>query len=197
MILVFDTETTGLPGKPTAPLESQPYIMQLAISLFNFERRPVFEISTLVRLPAGIEPGYHAFQAHGISAEDCATFGIAPKTALALMQFALDRATTTVAHNLQFDEKLLGFMAAREGQPIKLINPFCTMKACTDVVKMPPTPKMVASGRNNFKPPQLGECWRYFFGEELEGAHDALVDTRGAARVFFELADRGLIAKQS
>ena len=31
-----------------------------------------------------------------------------------------------------------------------------------------------------------------FFGEEISGAHDALVDTRACARVYYHLLDNGL-----
>jgi hypothetical protein len=35
----------------------------------------------------------------------------------------------------------------------------------------------------------LAECVKHFFGEDLAGAHDALVDVRACARVFFRLRD--------
>lgn len=197
MILVFDTETTGLPRKPGSPLSQQPYVMQLAASLYDLDRRPVFEFSTLIKLPEGVLPDPRAEEKHGISAHACLSYGVEPRTALALLNFALERATTTIAHNLQFDEKLIGFLAERVGTPCKLVNPFCTMQACTDVVRCPPTPAMVKAGRTGWKAPRLEECWQFLFQEELSGAHDALVDTRGAARVFFELQDRGLLPGKS
>ena len=51
MICFFDCETSGLPNKRSPRLELQPHIMQLAISLYDNERRPVYEVSTLVALP--------------------------------------------------------------------------------------------------------------------------------------------------
>jgi DNA polymerase-3 subunit epsilon len=37
------------------------------------------------------------------------------------------------------------------------------------------------------KPPKLEECIQHFFSEELPGAHDALIDARACARVYFHL----------
>ena len=55
-------------------------------------------------------------------------------------------------------------------------------------MKMPPTEKMLRSRyRDQFKAPKLAEACRYFFGEDLVGAHDALVDVRACARLYFHL----------
>lgn len=193
---VFDTETTGLPSK-SPKLEMQPHLMQLAISLYDEERRPCFELSTLVRLPKGVEPHPKAFEVHGISAEMCNDLGMPLQSALRLFQFASQRCQITVAHNIEFDTKIMQWSAERADMELQLVNPFCTCIAATEVLQLPPTEAMLRWGHGGkFKKANLGECWKFFFDEELSGAHDALVDTRGAARVFFELEDRGLLAKQ-
>lgn len=66
------------------------------------------------------------------------------------------------------------------------------MKRSVDVVCIPPTQKMVSAGRTNYKDPSLSECIRYFFDEELEGAHDALVDVQGSIRVYLKLVELGM-----
>lgn len=194
MILFFDTETTGLPNK--GQLSGQPYIVQLALSLYDDNRRPVFETSTLIRLPEGMDVPAIPKEVHGIDELMCANYGVAPATALALFNFAMERCHTSVAHNYQFDRKLVQFLADRLGSQVLFTNPFCTMICATPVVNLPPTEKMLRAGYNKPKAPTLAECWRYFFQEELSGAHDALVDTRGCARVYYELADQGLISKE-
>jgi DNA polymerase III subunit epsilon len=55
------------------------------------------------------------------------------------------------------------------------------------LVNLPPTAKMVAAGFNKPKPPKLAEVILFLFGEELQGAHDAMVDVRATARVHFHL----------
>lgn len=49
--------------------------------------------------------------------------------------------------------------------------------------------RMLAAGISKPKAPKLAECVKHFFGEDLAGAHDALVDVRACARVFFRLRD--------
>ena len=194
-VLAFDTETTGFPVN-SAAIEKQPHILQLALSLFDADRRPTFEVSTLIRPPEGTVPylAPQAYNVHKISLEMCYDMGVSVRTAMAMIEHAVDKAVVTTAHNAQFDLKLISFLAQRAGvaMPPKLTSlNVCTKELAHDIVRCPPTPKMVAAGRTGWKAPSLGECYRFFFNEELSGAHDALVDTRGCARVYFEIMDRG------
>lgn len=196
MILIFDTETSGLPHK-TGGLDKQPHLMQLAVSLYDKERRPVFELSTLVALPEGVTCDEKAINTHGITPELSRKYGVSAKQAVALLKFAAARAEVIVAHNLQFDDKLVGFAATRAGNdvsPIFGIPTFCTMEACAPILKIPPTEAMIKWGHGDkFKSPSLSETYKFFFGENLEGAHDALIDTRACARVYFHLLDNKLV----
>lgn len=196
MICVFDTETSGLPNKRSPRIELQPHIMQLAISLYDFNRRPVYEMSTLVALPEDAICSPEALNTHGITPEMTRKYGVKPKTALALLRHACQASVLVVAHNLQFDEKLVEFACQREGQdfsPLVSVPKFCTMEATTPILCLPPTESMIKWGHGGkFKNTKLEEAYRHFFGEELSGAHDALVDTRACARVLFHLIDKEL-----
>lgn len=196
MICVFDTETTGLPNKRSPRLEMQPHIMQLAISLYDESRRPVFELSTLVALPEHVGCSPEALATHGITPELSREYGMPAKKAIGMLRFAMRRAKIVVAHNLQFDEKLVDFACKRneEISPLEGAGKFCTLEATTDLLRLPPTEAMIKWGHGDkFKSPKLEETYRFLFGETFEGAHDALVDTRACARVYFELLDRGLV----
>ena len=195
IILAFDTETTGLPGKPSTPLEKQPHIMQLAATLYDSERRPIQEFSTLIRIPEGIEPNPFAFNVHGITSTACNLFGLEKRTGLALLRHMAERADLCIAHNAQFDMQLLKFESLRcdTFHPILDSKVFCTCDAATPILNLPPTAKMQAVGMTSPKKAKLEECYRTFFNEELSGAHDALVDTRGCARVFFHMLDQKMI----
>ena len=67
---------------------------------------------------------------------------------------------------------------------------YCTMRASQDLSKLAPTAAMAASGRLWNKPPKLGEAYQHFFGEDLSGAHDALVDVVACKRIYLELERR-------
>ena len=63
-------------------------------------------------------------------------------------------------------------------------------EAAKQIVNLPPTRKMLDWGFNGPKPPKLEECMKHFFGEEFPGAHDAMVDTRACARVYWRLQQK-------
>lgn len=197
MICFFDTETSGLPNKKSPRLELQPHIMQLAISLYDSERRPVYEVSTLVALPEDAKCPPEALATHGITPELSRKYGVTPVQAIALLRYACMRAELVVAHNLQFDEKLVDFAVQRAGQdfsPLAIVPKFCTLDATVNILRIPPTESMIKWGHGDkFKSPKLEEAYRFFFNEELSGAHDALVDTRACARVYYHLIDNDLM----
>ena len=102
-----------------------------------------------------------------------------------------------VAHNESFYRRIVRIAMTRAGYArdfIEIIEArawFCTCKASTPILNLPPTEKMRAKGMNIPKQAGLGECIQHFFGEKLDGAHDALVDARACARIYFELVKRG------
>lgn len=98
-------------------------------------------------------------------------------------------ADTVCAHNIKFDRGVIEAAIARHyGRVLPLRKPlFCTMEAATPVVNLPPTERMRAAGFNKPKPPKLEECIRHFFNEDLDGAHDAMIDVAACRRVYFHL----------
>ena len=64
---------------------------------------------------------------------------------------------------------------------------FCTCNSTKGILKLPPTPKMVAAGIKAYKSPNLAEAYKHFTGEELVGAHRALADAEACARVYFAM----------
>ena len=196
MYLFFDTETTGLPAYGRVPLEQQPYVVQFAASLYDEERRPVVEVSCLVANPTKPQSHPKALETHGITPEMCEAYGFSPKAVASIFDRLIGQSRVQVAHNAQFDQKLMNFLYWRLDAPrLQLPNLFCTCDAATPIVNLPPTEKMVAAGRTEPKRASLLETHMFLFGEGFEGAHDALIDTRACARVYFELLDRGLIPR--
>ena len=187
MILFFDTETTGL-YSDRVPLDhpSQPHIVQIAMMLTDDAGKPISTVSMVVNPGCPIPPG--ATAVHGIGDELARKVGISEKTAVGLFRHLTSRAELIVAHNAKFDIGVMLSVCAREGMPHNGDLPvFCTMEAASPIVNLPPTERMIAAGLDKPKPPKLGECISHFFGETLDGAHDALVDVHACARVFFHL----------
>ena len=191
MILIFDTETSGFPNHNLAPdHESQPYIVQLAAELCEDDGRMVAQFCAVI--DNGIEIPEKAAAVHGITTARAAEIGIPANVALELFIHLYGMADLIVAHNAPFDIKIIEIaLARRRNSPIALLAitkpAFCTMKAATPVVNIPPTDRMRAAGFNKPKSPRLEECIEHFFGEKLSGAHDAMVDVGACKRTFFHL----------
>ena len=187
--LIFDTETTGMVQR-RRPIEhpSQPHLIQLGMLLVDIHSwEPRARHSMLVKLPEGqkIDPG--AREAHGISEEDCAAFGVPLMVAGSLFNQCCVQADLIVAHNLEFDQSvMLTALYRLGGKPSRMEGKrlICTKEDSTDVLKLP-------GKYDSYKWPTLAEAYQYFTGQELVGAHDALVDTEACLQVFQGLVERG------
>lgn len=195
-ILGFDTETTGLVNtraEPTHP--SQPHLVQLAAVLMSDDgQRELGVLGAIVR-PDGWEIPASAAAVHGITTDLALQVGLPLPVVLAMFNQIARLATSHVAHNVDFDLRVLQAAFHRVGKLSSMhpLNARCTKDLATPVVNLPPTARMLAAGFNKPKPPTLDECWDFLFQEKLTGAHDALVDARGCVRVFFELTRLGRI----
>jgi DNA polymerase-3 subunit epsilon len=188
--LIFDTETTGMVQFRKPPEDStQPDLIQLGMLLVDtVDWKPRARHSLLVQLPEGarIEPA--AFDAHGISEEECARFGVVPAVACSLFNQVCLQADIIVAHNLAFDASIMKTALHRIGnKPHRMDGrqQVCTKEASTDVLKLP--------GKYGYKWPTLAEAYKHYTGSELEGAHDALVDTEACLDVFRGLVQEGVL----
>ena len=190
LINFYDVETTGLPNfKAPKNDASQPHICQVAAILADSTGKIYNEINLIV-CPNGWEIPEENSRIHGITNDIATATGVTMKIALALLSRFVSLADLSVGHNVQFDNwmvsrDLLG--AGFEESMIAFGKTFCTMKETTEIVNLPPTAKMVAAGFNKPKSPKLEEAYKHFFGEELQGAHDAMVDVRACMRIYYHL----------
>lgn len=188
--LIFDTETTGMVEFRKPPEDaSQPDLIQLGLLLvdttdWKLRARSAF----LVTLADGVRIDPAAKAAHGISEEDCARYGVSPVVACSLFNQACLQADVVVAHNLAFDVSIMKTALHRLGnKPNRLEGRqlVCTKEASTDVLKLP--------GKYGYKWPTLAEAYRHYTGLELDGAHDAMVDTEACLVVFRALVETGVV----
>lgn len=193
MILVFDTETTGLPDfKARSADPIQPHLVQLALVLLDDEGRELAANSVIIR-PNGWTISADTTAIHGITNEQAMDEGIPEEVAVAMFIADQGRAAIRVAHNESFDRRIMRIAMTRammERDFIEAIEgraAYCTCNAAKPIVNLPPTGPMMAKGMTGPKPPKLTECIKHFFDEDLDGAHDALVDARACARIYFHL----------
>ena len=189
MHLFFDTETTGIPRNYRAAvsdLQNWPRLVQIAWLLVDDEAREVASAEYIV-LPAGFTIPVDAARIHGITTEIAAEKGVGIGTILDAVMPDIRRADLLVAHNMAFDEKILGAELLRAGRRnvVESSKRQCTMQGATDYCRLP--------GRYGYKWPTLQELHTKLFNEPFEGAHQALVDVRACARCYFELRRLGVM----
>lgn len=195
--LFFDTETTGVPVKGAKTGDPrQPKLVQLAFILTDEQGKERSSCSVIVK-PEGWKIPDDAAAVHGITTDMAHAYGIPLKAALAVFAHTLLRCDLLVAHNIQFDLKILSYAFDRIGMSgsmvtIDSVRKHCTMGASLEIMKLPPTPAMVRAGRGPYKSPRMSEAYKYFTGDELVGAHDALADVRGCVAVYDCLRKRAI-----
>jgi DNA polymerase III subunit epsilon len=191
MYLFFDTETTGLPRHSKAPiteLSNWPRVVQLAWLLYDEQQSLLGEGNVIIR-PSGFEIPIQAARIHGITQRRGLEQGIPLADALAAFDEALAQAEVLVAHNISFDEKVLGAEYLRIGvqNPLSPKRTLCTKEAGTPVCRLPSAYGL------GYKWPSLDELHEHLFHEAVIDAHDAAVDIAATARCFWVLREQGAI----
>ncbi len=190
MYLFFDTETTGLPRNYQAPLDdfsNWPRIVQIAWSLYDADGNH-WESNCYIIKPVGFVIPEEVAKIHRVSQERALKEGVELRQALLHFLEDVKKSEYLVAHNIDFDEKIVGSELLREKLENLVVssNKICTMKRSTDVCR-------INNNRGGFKWPNLGELYRHLFQKDFAEAHDALVDVKACAECFFELKRRGNI----
>ncbi len=191
MLLVVDTETSGL-LRDDLPADdpSQPHLVQLGAQLFDRQGARRANLTTLIK-PEGwsIEPQAEAV--HGISAQTCQRYGVSVVFALGVLQGLVACSTRVVAHNMNFDRKVIAAAIHRAGgQGLWWSRAggrmVCTMEAATPVLKL--------EGKFGHKFPSLAEamaglCPAFPFDER----HDAEADVMATRELYQTLLQMGAI----
>ena len=189
MYLFFDTETTGLPRNWKAPvtdLNNWPRMIQIAWILCDNKGNRI-EANAYIIKPENFEIPIAASKVHGISTQKAIDEGEDLEKVLNKFNELVEQADFIVAHNISFDEKILGAELLRK----KVKSSFqrkpklCTMHASTDYCKL--------SGPYGYKWPKLSELHIKLFGKDFEDAHDASVDINATEKCFWEMRKIGLI----
>lgn len=191
-MIIFDTETTGLPQKSKHPnmLQKQPHIIEFAgIKLDDMTMEEVDRIEFLCRPPLEIlDPiitkitgitmkPIRGNEDHTRYLNDKPPF----KTFFPKLQEFFLGEEIMVAHNVTFDKDMLWFETERLGKTTNFPWPkdhICTVE------------KTYSFRNHRLKLIQLHE---ELFGEGFEEAHQAMADVEALARCVIELRTRGVL----
>jgi DNA polymerase-3 subunit epsilon len=201
LIIVYDTETTGLPDwKEPSESPQQPHIVELAALLYDADKESLVEsLHTLVK-PDGWTIPEDMTVIHGITNERATAEGRPEADVVADFLALHRRADLRVAHNESFDARILRIGIKRYGagqtqeerdviaDAFKVAPAYCTCNKAKPIIRLPATEAMRRSGKGHwYKPPNLQEAHQHFLGETFEGAHSALADAEACARVYFAM----------
>jgi DNA polymerase III epsilon subunit-like protein len=136
----------------------------LAWILANEDGFPVEEFKTILRPSVFLIPAAAA-AIHGISTEVAMAKGVDLVEVMNHFQRSLLKANKVIAHNLQFDEMILGaeFIRCQLPNQIEALSRACTMQASTDLCQLP--------GPHGYKWPRLDELHQHLFGVGIGDAH--------------------------
>ena len=180
--IVFDTETNGLP--PHARMA------QLAWCLFTEEGDIIDARQDFIKPDGWTIPKEKFFLDNGMTTERNEELGIPVFTALRAFQEALKKADYKIAHNIQFDKQIVHkemLLARVEPALFKYKKECCTMLSSVQYVGA------INKWGKPGKWPNLQELHKKCFGENFDGAHDALADVKATVVCFLRLKELGII----
>lgn len=181
MILVFDTETTGLPLHPSAPLEKQPRIIEFGGALLSPVTGAVeLTVNIMINPGEALEPVITKIT--GITDEDLKD-ALPFQAVLPQIREVFAQATGVIAHNLPFDKSLMRFELARVGVQL----PDSVMEG----VEIFPWPEKELCTVGAFQEvwgrrPKLVELYEWSLRKPLAQTHRALDDVMALVEVIQE-----------
>lgn len=176
--LVFDTETTSI-------IPTKARIVQIAGIVFDENYKQVDSLNVLVKQDQPIPP--NTIEIHGKNDKMCEEMGIPLIEALAQFNELVKNSDIVVAHNKSYDFQVIQCEFERANAHLNLSQKktFDTMSIYKNIVKCPPTEKMINANMKGYKAPQLTEAYNFVFGKEFDNAHDALSDVLACADLYF------------
>lgn len=169
---IIDTETTGLFdfARP-ADAPGQPRLASVALLACDHDLNLIAATSVLIR-PDGWEMPASAERINGLSTELLTKHGAPVSEVLWRYAEEINWGSTIVAHNVDYDTKIMRGEMRRAGMPdlYEKTRTLCTMKSLVDVCQLPKP-----SGRG-YKWPRLSEAVSHCLGRDHANAHGALPD---------------------
>lgn len=175
-LILFDTETTGLPKTREPALKGAgnwPHIVSLAWIVM--ENDTILKEEYRLIKPEGWTIPSESTKIHGITQEYAERNGTELRHAV--LDFLTESGDLYVCHNVEFDKNVIAnAMLWDLNLPFRGLHPiFCTMQTTHTLCKIPFT-----HGGGGYKFPKLKELYTYVFHRDppAEQLHNSLGDTR-------------------
>jgi len=209
--LIFDVETTGLIPKSSSNqlnvpnLNIYPYILQLSFVLYDMTAQTVItKYDSYISVDHKVVISDMITSLTGITHEQCQRVGRPIIEVLYEFYKAYIACDGIVAHNLEFDEKMILIEIERNREILiktlppclTIFNPmyekfrgidrYCTMKSGTNLCNI-----LIESsyGKSPSKKwPKLIELYKFLFnGEDVDGMHNSMIDVFACMRCYLKM----------
>ena len=175
-VVVFDTETTGLPVHRNIPAKNHPnnWPHIVSISWMVLDNDVLTKRKSYIVKPMNWTIPEESIKIHGITQERATAQGT--DLEYVINEFISEHYDMLIAHNLEFDENVLvnaiywdlgrrEFIAFPEHKR-------CTMAITRDICKLP------SKNPKYFKSPKLSELYEYTFGTTpiIQNLHNSMYD---------------------
>jgi DNA polymerase-3 subunit epsilon len=206
-VLVFDTETTGLPkSKLISPdtLHLWPYVVQLSFVIYDTNLNDIVEAKDyIINLKEGVLIPQESTNIHGITNEISSSKGLAIEEVLNVFFYYLRNVDLLIGHNVSFDINMLKIELLRIIYLNKHIssvvqtetkhnlhfltnftNICCTLQDSIDLCNIKATDKY---GKQYAKWPKLSELHQKLFDTTPNNLHNSFNDILATLRCFVKM----------
>jgi DNA polymerase-3 subunit epsilon len=193
-IMVFDTETTGLPPKNRQCMDPAqwPHIVQLSYLIYDTDADKIQDFKdVIISLGTHIPLPDEAIAIHGITRTMSLQQGVDIRIALFDFKTALMQCGKCVAHNLEFDTNMLQMEARRNQMSLHFPSSYCTMRVGTNLCKLP------SQYGTGYKWPKLLELHEHLFQRTPKNAHNSKIDTIVTLRCYHMLSHNEDLCRNS
>jgi len=206
LVLIFDTETTGLPKSKMInqqTLGKWPHIVQFSYIIFDTELNEIVSSKDyIIKQKNGLVIPEVSIKIHGISNEMSQEKGQDIEIILKEFFYYLRQVDLTVAHNISFDRDMIMVELLRiiYGRTYpkehidayksdlhflqNLTNIYCTLQEGVELCNIKTTDKF---GKEYIKWPKLSELHQKLFGVIPNNLHNSFIDILVTLRCFMKL----------
>jgi len=207
-IIVFDTETSGLPKSRTITpntVHLWPFIVQFSYIIFDTDTNAILKsYDEIVKVKPYNVISKDSIEFHGITQEISASKGINIDNVLAEFIGDIEYADMIVAHNVEFDLNMIRVellrleqsVIAKGDMDLRMINVelrmdriiqtktfYCTMRESVDLCKI----EKENSRGKYYKFPTLTELHKHLFEVEPKHLHNSFHDILCTIRCFIKM----------
>ena len=187
-VLVFDTETTGLPkGKNPSIYKTElwPHIIQLSYIVYCSDENNLLTVEDdYIKISDDVIIEEASQAIHQISRDKLNKDGISIDEALNKFNNWAEKCDLLVGHNVSFDKRMVIVEGIRNKIRMDIQYTYCTMKQSTEICKIE---REFPDGTKYFKYPSLTELYKHLFNKIPKNTHNALIDILICMRCFCKI----------